>query len=231
MSKNNKEATPCFKKKTSGCFKWKMRFPVVKISLKLMESGESNESQVKSKASLQVFSSYRDNLVWPGYHDPLLPPVFLSFFLEAPSGPHQRKVLKMLEVNEYSSWGSRWLAVEQEAQGMRNMNGNISEINLRPWPHPVLSKWPDAEPTASLLLEQNITVLSLLTERVNLHSQCLEKIREYIFYPCSLLPLGYMTIWRLFPDLPNFLSHLFSSHTLPLWRPELRGKLKSLKLY
>lgn len=149
--------------------KEKTRLTAVKNPLRLVERMEGLiRVRMKSRASLQTFASDRNNLICPGYHCPLA----LSFFPVFLSSPlaHQRKVLKMLEVNEYSSWGSRWLPVKAEAQGMRNMNGKISETNLRPWPHPVLSEWPHAELSANWLLEKNITTISLPTQRVDLNS-------------------------------------------------------------
>lgn len=123
--------------------------------MKLVERMEGLiKVRMKSRASLQTFASDHKNLICPSYHCPLALSFFFRIFELPPA--HQRKVLKMLEVNEYSSWGNRWLSVKAEAQGMRNMNGKISETNLRPWPHPVLSEWPHAELSANWLGE-NIT--------------------------------------------------------------------------
>ena len=36
------------------------------------------------------------------------------------------------------------------------------------------------------LLQQNVTAISLLTERVNLNSQCLERTEEYLSCHCPL---------------------------------------------
>ena len=61
---------------------------------------------------------------------------------EAFPGPHPRKVLKMLEMNEYNHWGSRQLSMEEEAQGVGHMNVKVSERKFRPHPQPTLSTWP-----------------------------------------------------------------------------------------
>lgn len=99
-----------------------------------------------------------------------------------------------------------------------------------------ISKWPHAEPTANYLLEQKV-VISLLTETANLNSKGLEKIGEHISYLCSLLPWhnpayqGSRISKEFFPDLPpNFLPHVFSSHTLSPLRLESQSKPKSLNL-
>lgn len=54
-------------------------------------------------------------------------------------------------MNEESSWGSKWLSMEEEAQGMRSMNGKNSEMNLGTQLQPAVSKWPYAEPTTNWL--------------------------------------------------------------------------------